>query len=134
MILIFKLKIVTPEGTRFEDEVEYVELATKEGYMGSLTNRLPFVGMLRIAPLTIKIGNRNEVFAVHGGIVEMNGVEMIVVTTAAEKAEDIDIEAAKRAIERAQEELKASEDNFKKIKLQTRIEKNLLRMNVSKNR
>ncbi|PNS00894.1 ATP synthase F1 subunit epsilon [Petrotoga mexicana DSM 14811] len=130
---MFKFKVVTPEGVKYEEDVQYVEFKTKEGSMGTLTQRLPIVTSLRIAPVSIKkADNSVDSFAIHGGILEMTGEEMTIVTTAAERSEDIDIEAAKKAMESAQEQIKATEDQFKKIKLQTRIEKNLLRVNMSK--
>ena len=64
----------------------------------------------------------------------MTGNEMTIVTTAAERPEDIDVQAARRALERAQEELRITEDKFKRMKLETRIQKNLLRVNVSNER
>ncbi len=48
---------------------------------------------------------------------------MTIVTTAAERPEDIDVQAARRALERAQEELRITEDKFKRMKLETRIQK-----------
>ncbi|ABX31468.1 ATP synthase F1, epsilon subunit [Petrotoga mobilis SJ95] len=130
---MFKFKVVTPEGVKYEEDVQYVEFKTKEGSMGTLTQRLPIVTSLRIAPVSIKkADNSVESFAIHGGILEMTGEEMTIVTTAAERSEDIDVEAARKAMESAQEQIKATEDQFKKIKLQTRIEKNLLRVNMSK--
>ncbi|MBL5981760.1 MULTISPECIES: ATP synthase F1 subunit epsilon [Petrotoga] len=130
---MFKFKVVTPEGVKYEEDVQYVEFKTKEGSMGTLTQRLPIVTSLRIAPVSIKkADNSVESFAIHGGILEMTGEEMTIVTTAAERSEDIDVEAARKAMESAQEQIKATEDQFKKIKLQTRIEKNLLRVNISK--
>ncbi|MGY4686824.1 ATP synthase F1 subunit epsilon [Petrotoga sp. DB-2] len=130
---MFKFKVVTPEGVKYEEDVQYVEFKTKEGSMGTLTQRLPIVTSLRIAPVSIKkADNSVDSFAIHGGILEMTGEEMTIVTTAAERSEDIDIEAARKAMESAQEQIKATEDQFKKIKLQTRIEKNLLRVNMSK--
>ncbi|POZ92880.1 ATP synthase F1 subunit epsilon [Petrotoga halophila] len=130
---MFKFKVVTPEGVKYEEDVQYVEFKTKEGSMGTLTQRLPIVTSLRIAPVSIKkVDNSVDSFAIHGGILEMTGEEMTIVTTAAERSEDIDIEAARKAMESAQEGIKATEDQFKKIKLQTRIEKNLLRVNMSK--
>lgn len=133
MVEIFKFRIITPEGIKFEEEVQYVEFTTKEGSMGTLTERLPIVSSLKIAPVRVKKSdNSSESFAVHGGVIEMTGDEMSIITTAAEKPEDIDIEAAKKAMVRAEEEIKEIEDKFTKTKLQTKIEKNLLRVNISK--
>lgn len=126
---------MTPEGIKVEEDVEYAEFKSVEGGMGTLTNRLPIIVKLRIAPVRVKKSeNEYEVFAVHGGVLNMTGDEMTIVTTAAERPEDIDVEAARRALERAQEELRITEDKFKRMKLATRIQKNLLRVNISKER
>jgi len=126
---------VTPEGIKVEEDVEYAEFKSVEGGMGTLTNRLPIIVKLRIAPVRVKKSeNEYEVLAVHGGVLNMSGDEMTIVTTAAERPEDIDVEAARRALERAQEELRITEDKFKRMKLETRIQKNLLRVNISKER
>jgi F-type H+-transporting ATPase subunit epsilon len=132
---IFKFRIVTPEGIKVEEDVEYAEFKSIEGGMGTLTNRLPIIVRLRIAPVRIKKSeNIYKTFAVHGGVLQMTGNEMTIVTTAAERPEDIDVQAARRALERAQEELRITEDKFKRMKLETRIQKNLLRVNVSNER
>jgi len=126
---------VTPEGIKVEEDVEYAEFKSVECGMGTLTNRLPIIVKLRIAPVRVKKSeNEYEVLAVHGGVLNMSGDEMTIVTTAAERPEDIDVEAARRALERAQEELRITEDKFKRMKLETRIQKNLLRVNISKER
>ncbi len=126
---------MTPEGIKVEEDVEYAEFKSVEGGMGTLTNRLPIIVKLRIAPVRVKKSeNEYEVLAVHGGVLNMSGDEMTIVTTAAERPEDIDVEAARRALERAQEELRITEDKFKRMKLETRIQKNLLRVNISKER
>ncbi|HOB16801.1 MAG TPA: ATP synthase F1 subunit epsilon [Defluviitoga sp.] len=135
MFTIFRFRIVTPEGIKVEEDVEYAEFKSVEGGMGTLTNRLPIIVKLRIAPVRVKKSeNEYEVLAVHGGVLNMSGDEMTIVTTAAERPEDIDVEAARRALERAQEELRITEDKFKRMKLETRIQKNLLRVNISKER
>ncbi|CEP77530.1 ATP synthase F1 subunit epsilon [Defluviitoga tunisiensis] len=135
MFTIFKFRIVTPEGIKVEEDVEYAEFKSIEGGMGTLTNRLPIIVRLRIAPVRIKKSeNIYKTFAVHGGVLQMTGNEMTIVTTAAERPEDIDVQAARRALERAQEELRITEDKFKRMKLETRIQKNLLRVNVSNER
>ena len=54
MFTIFKFRIVTPEGIKVEEDVEYAEFKSIEGGMGTLTNRLPIIVRLRIAPVRIK--------------------------------------------------------------------------------
>jgi F-type H+-transporting ATPase subunit epsilon len=130
---MFDLKIVTPKGVKAEIKAKYAEFTTVEGGMGVLTNRLPIVAKLKVAPLKIKTeDDKEELFAVHGGILEMDGQEMIVLTTAAEKPEEIDVETAMKAIEDAKEKLNHAESTAEKAKVQAEIEKNMVRISIVK--
>jgi F-type H+-transporting ATPase subunit epsilon len=130
---MFDLKIVTPKGVKAEIKAKYAEFTTIEGGMGVLTNRLPIVAKLKVAPLKIRTeDDKEELFAVHGGILEMDGQEMIVLTTAAERPEEIDVETAMKAIEAAKEKLNHAESTTEKAKVQAEIEKNMVRISIVK--
>ncbi|AEX85986.1 ATP synthase F1 subunit epsilon [Marinitoga sp. 1135] len=130
---MFDLKIVTPKGVKTTIEAEYAEFTTIEGGMGVLTNRLPIVAKLKVAPLKVRHKDgKEEVFAVHGGILEMDGKEMIVLTTAAERPDEIDVETAMKAIEAAKEKLNHAESSVEKAKVQAEIEKNMVRISIAK--
>lgn len=130
---MFDLKIVTPKGIKAEIKAKYAEFTTIEGGMGVLTNRLPIVAKLKVSPLKIKTeDDKEELFAVHGGILEMDGQEMIVLTTAAEKPEEIDVETAMKAIEAAKTKLSHAANTAEKAKAQAEIEKNMVRISIVK--
>ncbi|KAF2955737.1 ATP synthase F1 subunit epsilon [Marinitoga sp. 38H-ov] len=130
---MFDLKIVTPKGVKAEIKAKYAEFTTIEGGMGVLTNRLPIVAKLKVAPLKIRTeDDKEELFAVHGGILEMDGQEMIVLTTAAERPEEIDVETAMKAIEAAKEKLNHAANRAEKAKAQAEIEKNMVRISIVK--
>jgi F-type H+-transporting ATPase subunit epsilon len=130
---MFNLKIVTPNGIKENVQAKYVEFKTVEGSMGILTNRLPIVTKLKITSLKIVLEDgSNKIYAVHGGILDMDGDNMIILTTDAEKPEEIDVETAIKAVEDAKELLKTENDRLEKIKLMAKIDKNMLRVDISK--
>ncbi|GAB6188545.1 hypothetical protein JCM30566_02840 [Marinitoga arctica] len=130
---MFDLKIVTPSGIKAEIKAKYAEFTTVEGGMGVLTDRLPIVAKLKVSPLKVKTEDeREELFAIHGGILEMDGKEMLILTTAAERPEEIDVETAMKAIELAKEKLNHAESTTEKTKAQIEIEKNMVRISIVK--
>ena len=130
---MFDLKIVTPRGIKAEMKAKYAEFTTVEGGMGVLTNRLPIVAKLKVSPLIIKTEDeKEELFAIHGGIVEMDGKEMVILTTAAERPEEIDVETAMKSIEAAKDKLSHAANTAEKAKAQAEIEKNMVRISIVK--
>jgi len=130
---MFDLKIVTPSGIKAEIKAKYAEFTTVEGGMGVLTNRLPIVAKLKVSPLKVKTeDDREELFAIHGGILEMDGKEMVILTTAAERPEEIDVETTMKAIELAKEKLNHAESTAEKTRAQAEIEKNMVRISIVK--
>ena len=130
---MFKLKIVTPNGIFKELEAQYAEFTTVDGSMGVLTDRLPIVSRLKVSSLLVKDKEENEhIFAINGGVLEMDGKELIILTTDAENPEDIDVDTAMKAIETAKNQLKQTNDTIEKTKLNAEIEKNMVRINVAK--
>ncbi|KLO24505.1 ATP synthase F1 subunit epsilon [Marinitoga sp. 1155] len=130
---MFNLKIVTPRGIKAEIKAKYAEFTTVEGGIGVLTNRLPIVAKLKVSPLKIKTeDDKEELFAIHGGIIEMDGKEMIILTTAAERPEEIDVETTMKAIESAKAKLSQIENTAEKAKVQAEIEKNMVRISIVK--
>lgn len=124
----FYLEILSPERTVWSGDVQYVGFWTKDGSMGILDKRAPLLVALDIAPLElIKSDKSREAFAVHGGILQMDGKRARIVTDAAEKTEEIDLIRAQNAKERAMERLERTKSDMEKTKVQFSIRKNLLR-------
>lgn len=129
---MFNVKIVTPKGIKFSGDADFVEFTTVDGSMGVLEKRLPIITKLKVSALKIKSNDKTELFAVNGGILDMNGKELTVLTTDAERPEDIDVETAMKAVEEAKNQLKITNDKIDKTKIQSDIEKNMVRINIGK--
>ncbi len=100
-----ELEVVTPERMLVREQVTEVQLPGKDGYMGILPGHAPLLSQLGIGYLSYMAGGRKRYLSVHGGFVEVLPDHVRVLAELAEKAEEIDVERARRAMQRAQEQM-----------------------------
>ena len=107
------LEIVTPENVLVSQEVDMVVAPGSEGEFGVLPEHTHFLTGIVPGELRYDDGTSKEAMAVTTGFAEVSDDKVSILVDAAEKAHDIDIERARRAMERAQARLKeerATED------------------------
>ena len=117
-----KVSIVTPNGPVYESDVEMVITKAQSGELGILPGHIPMVAPLGIGAVRMKhAGSKQEdLVAVSGGILEVRPEQVTILAQAAEKAEDIDVERAQKAKERAEQrmrEQKAEDIDFRRAEL-----------------
>ena len=100
------MEIVTPEGVAVREEVDEVEAPGILGYFGVLPGHTPFMSQLKIGNLRYRIGNQNHYVAVTWGFAEVLPRKVTILVQTAERAEDIDLERAETARQRAEQRLK----------------------------
>ncbi|MCL4407367.1 MAG: ATP synthase F1 subunit epsilon [Thermotogae bacterium] len=128
---MFRLRIITPEKVAFDKMVNFIEFKTINGAMGTLQNRLPLFVALDIAEFEIEQENgKISFFAVHGGIGEFFNNVFTVLSDAAERPEDIDVERAKRSLERARVDIEEVEE-IRRKELEMKIQRALIRLKIS---
>ena len=128
----FKTEIVSPDRVVWSGEAQSITFRTIEGSMGVLDKRAPIVTALDIAMMEVKTEKGKIEFAVHGGLLRMNGEELSIVTDAAEKAEEIDIYRAEKAKQRAEDLLAKAKNDVERYKANASLQKNILRMHIGK--
>lgn len=99
------LEVVTPERVVVSEDVDSVVAPGSMGEFGVLPGHVPFLTSLVPGELRYNSGSRVERLAVTTGFVEVSDNKVSVLVDAAEKAAEIDIERAKKALERARERL-----------------------------
>ncbi len=98
----FHLEIITPQKVVFRGEASSVSAPGVKGGFQILYNHAPFLSEFAIGKLTVKDPSGNDhVYATSGGFVEVNINQVVVLADTAESPEDIDVERAKAAMERA---------------------------------
>ena len=108
------LKVVTPDKLFFEGDIDMLVARTIEGDVGILLNHSPLVTILDIGRLVIKDGDERKVAACAGGYIDVRNNNITVVSDACEWEDEIDINRAERAKERASKKLEDKDtDTFK---------------------
>ncbi|MGI6119943.1 MAG: F0F1 ATP synthase subunit epsilon [Desulfosporosinus sp.] len=118
----FSLQIVSPEGNVMKEDVEFVVLPGGAGELGILPNHAPLIAGLDIGVLRYTLDNNVKRVAVSGGFVEVVDNAAIVLANTAEPSENIDLERAKAAQERALKRLESQspETDIKRAELALR--------------
>jgi F-type H+-transporting ATPase subunit epsilon len=108
-----KLEIVTPDGEAYSDDVEMVTLTGVQGEMGILPGHVHLMTKIVPGELVTRKDGRDTFVAVGGGLVEVTGTRVSVLTDMAVAADRIDEakaeEARLRAEARLREKLSAEE-------------------------
>lgn len=104
-----RLVIVTPYGQVLSEEVEEITAPGSEGEFGVLPGHMPFFTTLKIGILTYKKDGQTNYVFINSGYAEVTHDKVIITADSAERAEDIDLERAIKAKERAEERLKKME-------------------------
>jgi len=133
MSKLFKFEIVTPERVFYSDEVEMVVFSTKEGEIGILKDHSPMLIANVVCMLKIKKENSEEIASIGEGFFEItsNGVTAIVDT--AEWPDEIDVDRAIRAKEKAEELLRSNKHDLEmEMMLKASIERANTRIRIAK--
>jgi F-type H+-transporting ATPase subunit epsilon len=106
----FQLEIATPERLFANEQVSEAELPGKDGYMGILPGHAPLLSALGAGVLSFGSGGNRQVFAIDGGFVEVFENHVRVLADHAERASDIQANAARRELEAANNQLRQVHD------------------------
>ena len=99
------LELVTPERVLVSQKVETVVAPGSLGEFGVLPGHIPFLSGIVPGELRFTADGKTEHFAVTTGFAEVSENKISVLVDAAERAVEIDVERARRAMERARERL-----------------------------
>lgn len=130
----YRLSIVTPERKVFDAEVQFLSVRGTEGDLGIAKDHIPFVTVLDIHPAKLVFPNGTvKRVAISGGFLEVSRDEVTILAEAAELPEEIDVDRALRAKEKAEEALrKAREKEF--LMAQYALKRALMRLDVAEDR
>jgi F-type H+-transporting ATPase subunit epsilon len=129
------LEVITPERKVYEDDVDMVVAPATEGYVGILPHHVPLFTTLGPGEFKVKKGGVEEVLAVFGGFMDVRSDRVVVLTDAAEPAEEIDASRAQQARERAQQVLAAGPASAAdEQRARAELQRALVRLRVSEGR
>jgi len=104
---MLSLEIITPEKTVVKDEVDVVEATGAEGEFGIMPGHTQFLTTLKIGEIRYRKGNETVYLSSSGGFAEVVDDKVTLLVDTAERSQEIDVDRAKRAMEKAEAELKS---------------------------
>lgn len=127
-----ELQIVTPERHVLAETVQGVEVPGKEGYLGVLPGHAPLLTELGIGILSYRKEAETRYLSVILGYAEVLPDRVIVLAEAAERAEEIDVERARRDREQAQAETaKASSGSPEWLRAEQAVQRATVRLQAA---
>jgi F-type H+-transporting ATPase subunit epsilon len=101
-----KLEIVTAEGPVYTEDVEMVTLPGVTGQFGVYPQHVVLITQMVPGEIIVQKGGHDTFFATGGGLIEIRGTSVAVLTDLAVQADKIDEAKAEEARQRAEARLK----------------------------
>ena len=132
MAEMFELKIIEPDGMFYEGQASFLEFASVMGEMGVYANHIPLTTIL--TPGVVKIHNDGQVkkAAVMGGFIEIQKDRITVMAENAEWPDEIDVERAKAAKQRAEERLQKKETGLDTARAEAALKRAMARIGAAR--
>lgn len=130
-----KLEIVTPKGAILSKDVDIVTAPGYGGEFGVLANHAPFLSTIKIGVLTYKDGGNAHDIMISGGFCEVSNNKVTFLVESAEAGQEIDVERALKAKERAEQRLASAQLQKEKIdraRAEAALQRALTRIRVAK--
>ncbi len=129
---LFELKIIKPDGMFFEGEGEFLEFTSVEGQMGVYKNHIPLTTILEPCVVKIHANGEKKKAAVLGGFIEIQKERITILAEDANWPEDIDVERAKAAKQRAEERLSKRESSTDIVRAEAALKRAMARIGATR--
>ncbi len=131
MASTFKLEIITP--TSYEDlgEVEYLRAPGVDGLFGVERGHTKAVIALACGEIKVVKDSKPQFYATSGGYAEIQPDKVQLLVETAEKAGEIDVPRAQRALERARAKLSEVSEEAEREQAERALERALNRIRVA---
>jgi len=119
----YPLRVVSVERSLFEAEVEFIIANGADGELGVMARHAPLMTILKPGPLRIQevMGGSEQLIFVGGGFLEVLPDRVTVLADVAEHADEISVERAEEARQRAHEKLAGTVTAAEEIEFQSAL-------------
>ena len=131
-----QLQIVSAERSLVNETVDEVEIPGADGYFGVLPGHTPMLSTLQIGELWYRQGPEKHYLAIAFGFVEVLPDRVTVLAQVGERAQEIDVQRAERAKQRAEQRLAQAPPQLTQVdfdieRARVALMKSLLRLQVA---
>ncbi len=130
----FKLSISTPIGKNFEIE-NAVQLNADilEGRIGVMAKHTPLVSSLKVSEFSVELDNGQQLIGVvDGGIFNVTGEEVTILTTRFDFNDEINIDETKNEIKEIEYQLQDDIKEFEQSEFEKRLRYSNLKLEIAK--
>lgn len=126
------LEIITPQKAAYKGQVLAVTVPGTLGSFQILFNHAPLISTMEVGIIKIKLSeDKTEYYSTSGGTVEVLDNKILILADSLEFAEQIDIERAKRAMQRARERLENKSEKIDTARAEAALARAVNRLQVA---
>lgn len=125
------LEIITPERRVLSEKVDEIVVPGLEGELGILPQHTPLISQLQTGILSYRQGTEKKLVHVSGGFVEVLPDQVAVLSDVAERPEEIDLERARKARERAETRIATGGDDIDFRRAELKLQRAMIRIQLA---
>ncbi len=126
------IEIVTPEKPLLAEPADFVVVPAVDGELGILPEHIALLAELQPGEIRIRTGASEQRIAVSGGFVQVRPHSRVTIfAETAEMAQEIDVERARQAAEKAREVLQSRPPDVDLAAIEASLRRALVRLKVS---
>ena len=127
----FELEIIAPDRVFYKGQASMVEFNTTEGEIGVYKDHIPLTVIIKPGVLTIT-SEEKKTAALHSGFATILQDKITILAEVIEWEDEIDINRAQAAKERAEERLRMNQENIDMARAEAALLRALARINAKK--
>jgi len=132
-----QLEIVTPSGAVVSEAVDIVTAPGTDGDFGVLAGHAPLLSTIKIGTLVYQNNKQSYTIMVNGGFCEVSNNKITFLVESAERGNEIDVDRAMRAKERAEKRLAEAtrqNDHIDTVRAEAALQRAIARLKAGSNR
>lgn len=129
---MIRIEVITPERTVLWDRAESIIAPAVDGYVGIQANHAPMVAGLRAGVLFYGgVAAEKRRLAISGGFLEVKDNHVTVLADTGELAEEIDVDRAQAAFQRAEKRLRDYATHVDRIRAEWALQRAIARLQAA---
>ena len=113
----FRVEVLTPEGSVFDDEVEFVSTHTEVGSIGIMARHQPLLGLLVPTELRLYKSETDVVSYAQGeGYVQVSEDGVLVLVEEAHTPDELDVADLREKLKAAEDGISSAEEGSEELK------------------
>jgi len=125
------LKIIKPDRIYIEEDFEHVIIPGVEGDIDILPAHAPYITQIRPGIISVFQNGEKKEYSIHDGFVTVENDKIVIVTDKIESPDEIDVERAEKAKQRAEERLKATKSDIDYRRAELALRRALARIEIT---